>query len=275
LGWEPLLILPRPYCPSQVCAIVDWALLEPELYLQPQAITIEEAAFAAKLAFFAIPVWCTSMTLIKASAVLTMLRLPLTRTSVAVLYSIVAVQGTYWLADVVYAFAKCQPAYLAWSITDRENHCPSERTDILVSSIGSAINITTDIIISIAPMLLFWKLRRPLRERILICGLTGIGLVASFASVHKAVIVGQWANVNDDKWEMSMAIATWTITEQFVSVLAACSPSLKGPIERLLNKFGIALVKDNSDISFVFVPSPTKGEGVAIERERQEQPRGT
>ena len=206
------------------------------------------------LAYFAIPMWCLAMTLIKTSVVLTLLRLPLKRSWKTGLYVLLGIQLTYWLANTIYLFAKCRPYHAAWDFTVAVRHCPSEETDVLVSNIGSAINITTDLILSVAPMLIFWKLRRPLRERILICSLTGMGLFASAASIVKAVIIAQWTSTND-RWSTAITIATWTITEQFVSVLAACSPSLKTPIEKMLNKFGIPLVEHDQNISFVHMPS--------------------
>ncbi|GAB1314652.1 Rhodopsin domain-containing protein [Madurella fahalii] len=237
-----------------LCSIVDWALYETELYFHAQWISFGEVIHAVILANFATPVWCTSMTLIKTSVALTLLRLPLKRVWTLALYLILATQGGYWLAHIVYMFAKCRPVHASWDFSVSNQHCPSEATDILVFSIGSGINILTDVALSIAPMFLFWNLRRPLRERILICTLTGAGLFASVASAQKAIAVARWTSM-DDRWEKAMAIATWTITEQFVSVLAACSPSLKGPIQQLLGRCGVALVKSNAYLSFVHVPS--------------------
>ncbi len=229
-------------------------MLAKEQFVQAQYISYKQATDAVVLAYFAIPMWCLSMTLIKTSVVLTLLRLPLKRTWKIGLYALLGIQLTYWFANTIYIFAKCRPHHAAWDFTVAVRHCPSEDTDILVSSIGSAVNITTDFTLSVAPMFIFWKLRRPLRERILVCSLTGMGLFASAASIVKAVIVAQWT-ATEDRWSTAITIATWTITEQFVSVLAACSPSLKTPIEKMLNKFGIPLVEHDQNVSFVHMPS--------------------
>ncbi|KAL2127144.1 hypothetical protein VTI74DRAFT_11258 [Chaetomium olivicolor] len=123
----------------------DWALLERELFLQPQLVSFEEALYAIILAYFAIPI--------------------------------------------------------------------CEQTDVMVSSIGSAINIATDLILSAAPIFIFQNLRRPLRERVLICSLTGIGLFATVASIMKAVVIAEWIHVDsNDKWASAISIATWTVT---------------------------------------------------------------
>lgn len=194
------------------------------------------------------------MSFIKTSVVLTLLRLPLRRAMKAVLYLLLTVQVGYGVGNAIYLFTKCRPYHSAWNFTVETRHCPSEQTDIVVSSLGSAINITTDVILSLAPMIILWNLRRPLRERILICSLTGVGLITTVCSILKAVIVADWTK-DPDRWAASISVATWTVTEQFVSVLAACSPSLKQPIEKLMDRLGVPLVEHNSRISFVHIRS--------------------
>ncbi|KAK0739512.1 hypothetical protein B0T21DRAFT_346819 [Apiosordaria backusii] len=251
LGWDDVFIIA-----GLACSIIDWGLLVQEMHVHSGYTTIEEVREAVFFAYFAIPVWAISMTLIKTSIVLTLLRLPLKKSWRVCLYVIGAVQITYCFADMPYLFFKCRPFHAAWDIMapDRNLKCPKLHTDILVSSIGSAINITTDLLLSVAPMFILWNLRRPLRERVVICILTGMGLFASGASIMKAVVIADWTNV-DDQWEMAMAIATWTVLEQFISLFAACSPSLKGPIQALLEKCGFNLTRQDTNVSFVHIPS--------------------
>ena len=231
-----------------------------ELYVEPQLISFEETMFAVKLAYFAIPIWSIAMTLIKTSIILTLLRLPLTRSYKGMLYALLAVQLSVGIANTIYNFAKCQPFHAAWDVTVVDRKCPSGQTDVAVSNLMSAINITADLILSVTPMFIFWNLHRPLRERILICSLTSIGLFATFASIMKVVVIAEW-NTATDAWATAISIGTWTVTEQFVSILAACSPSLKKPIEKLLNKFGIPLVEHDPNISFMHVPPDLRGSG--------------
>ncbi|KAH6641170.1 hypothetical protein F5144DRAFT_124620 [Chaetomium tenue] len=243
-------------------AITDWALLEEEQYVKPQLISLEQTMLAVKLAYFAIPVWSIAMTLIKTSIILTLLRLPLKRSYKGMLYALLVVQLTFGTANTIYNFAKCQPFHASWDMTVKDRRCPSNETDLVVSNLMSALNIVTDLLLSVTPMFIFWNLHRPLRERILICGLTGVGLFATFASIMKVVVIAGWTTAQDP-WATAVSIATWTITEQFVSILAACSPSLKKPIENLLNKFGIPLVEQDPNISFMHIPPDMGGSGAS------------
>ncbi len=247
----------------QATSIADWSLLQREMYMTPQDVALDEASAAVKQSFFGIFCWGLAMTCIKTSVALTLLRLPpSSRFWRPFLWAVLAVQTTYFIGDTLYIFLKCRPLQGAWDLTVPGRECTSPETDVVVSSIGSTINIATDVSLSLAPMFMLWKLRRPRRERILVCGLTCMGLFASGSSVAKAVMVGQWPWATDP-WALAVSIATWTIVEQFVAVLAACSPSLKGPIQRVLGKFGILLTEYGSRISFVGV-SPT-GRVAAVE----------
>ncbi|KAK0619492.1 hypothetical protein B0T14DRAFT_411387, partial [Immersiella caudata] len=241
-GWDDLLILL-----GFASTIAEIALLQREMFLSPQAVSFATFTEAIKHAYLAIFFWNLGMMLIKASIALTLLRIPLGhRAWRPFLYGIVAVQMVWFVGDTVYIFGvKCRPLQAAWDLEvalGGQAECTDVRTDVLVSSIGSALNVVTSLLLSVAPMVVLAGLRRPRRERVLVCGLMGLGMFASGASIVKAVKVGEWDRAAvEDTWALAMEVATWTVVELLVAVLAACSPSLKGPIEGLLGKCGILL----------------------------------
>ncbi|KAK3995529.1 hypothetical protein QBC44DRAFT_18682 [Cladorrhinum sp. PSN332] len=249
LGWDDYLI-----GAGFACAIVDWGIFFPAMYLSPGSISLSDLRIAAMRSHLAVPVWSLAMTLIKTSVVVTLLRLPLRLTSRAVLYTMLVTQVAYCIAAVSYQMFRCRPIQAAWDIMIIDAKCPSSHVTVIVSTIGSAINITTDVVLSVAPTVIFWNLRRPLRERILICALSCIGFVASGASVLKAIIIAT-SQGEKDMVSMGLRVSKWTVIEQFVSVTAACSPALKRPIEYVLAKCGIVLIQPESAISFVHMGS--------------------
>ena len=206
---------------------------------------------AMKLAYLAIPVWGAAMTCIKISVALALLRIPVNRLWTVFLYSVTSVQVAYFIGNTVFIFLACRPLHAIWDISVTDGYCLGPQASRIASNVGSAINITTDLLLSLAPMVMLWNLHRPLRERILVCCLMGVGLLASVACIVKAVIVREWGRADIDNWALAMSIATWTVTEQLLAVLAACSPSLKGPLERLLRRFGVLIVHYNSQLSFI------------------------
>jgi hypothetical protein len=191
------------------------------------------------------------MTCIKISVALTLLKRfhPVSYTTRwwrPMLITLIVVQLLYFVANMVYNFTKCRPLVAAWDMSTPGAFCYTQRADFIFSLTGSVINITTDVALSVSPLVaVLWRLRRPLPERILVCCLTGVGLLASSASIAKAVVVAQWhpelPPEELDSWAMAVSIATWTVAEQLIAVFAACSPALKGPIERALGRCGIVL----------------------------------
>ncbi len=226
-------------------------MLQSEMFLTPQELSFPVMRNAMKLSYLAIPVWGAAMTCIKISVALSLLRIPVNRLWTGFLYAVTAFQVVYFIGNTVYIFLACRPLDGIWDFTVTDAVCLGPWSSRVASNVGSAINITTDFLLSLAPMVMLWNLHRPLRERILVCCLMGIGLVASVTGIVKAVIVQQWGRTDIDNWALAMSIATWTMVEQLLAVLAACSPSLKGPLERVLGRLGVSIVQHNSQLSFV------------------------
>ncbi|KAK0620737.1 hypothetical protein B0T14DRAFT_546461 [Immersiella caudata] len=241
VGWDDALV-----ALGFLFSLADFTLLCFEMFPTPRIITFGTATRAIMLAYLAIPVWVISMTCIKISVTLTLLNRfhPVSYTTrwwCPMLVALVVLQLVYFAANMVYSFTKCRPLVAAWDLSTPSATCYTSRTDLIFSLTGSVINITTDVALSVSPLVaVLRRLRRPLPERILVCCLTGVGLLASSASVAKAVVVSQWnpelPPEELDSWAMAVSIGTWTVAEQFIAVFGACSPALKGPIERALGR---------------------------------------
>jgi len=239
---------------TQMLAISDWALLQFEVFMQPTLLSFPAAIKAMKLAYIAIPVWGCAMTCIKISAALTLLRIPLSAWWRAFLYVVTGLQVAYFVGNTVFIFVACIPLRGIWDIRVAGTaRCLGPESSRIASNVGSGINISTDILLSLAPMFILWNMRRPLRERVLVCTLTGIGLLASVSSLVKAIMVRKWGEPGIDTWAVAISIATWTILEQFLAVMATCSPALKGPLQRALKSVGVFITSYNSHVSFVEV----------------------
>jgi hypothetical protein len=191
------------------------------------------------------------MTCIKISIALTLIRIPLGRFWKPFLYSVIFLQTAYFIGNTVFLFTQCTPIEANWDLTLTDAVCLGPQATFIASSVGSAIQIFTDMLLSLAPLAIVAQLRRPLRERILVCVLMGIGLLASIASIAKAVIVRRWGDPTLDGWALAEQIAILTVVELFLAVLAACGPSLKNPLQRLLKYAGVSITRVSSRISFV------------------------
>lgn len=230
---------------GMLLTITDWGLLMPMMVPQGGFMAFEDGLNSGKHSWIAIGVWGLSMTCIKVSVCLTLLRIQGKERSWRIfLYTIMAVQSTYGVLNLFFNLViACRPLQAAWDFTIIEKQCVSVEVMRLASNIGSGINITTDVLLSLAPGVFLRKLNRPLRERIFVCVLMGLGLLASISSVVKTVIVQGWGDLasTDDFWAQGISISTYTVLEQQTGILAACVPAMKNILQKGLSKFGVSL----------------------------------
>ncbi|GAB1317798.1 Rhodopsin domain-containing protein [Madurella fahalii] len=235
-----------------ILTVADWAMLFPQMVPTPGLIPIERGVQAGKHSWLAIPIWGLSMTCIKISIALTLLRIQGNHRSWRIfLYTVIGVQAIYGIGNTIFDLAiACQPLAAAWDMTVQMQGGRCVSTEVMrgVSNLGSSINITTDVLLSLAPATFLRKLNRPLRERVFVCVLMGMGLFASCSSIVKTVIIKDWGDpfAPVDFWAMGVSICTWTALEQLLGVLAACVPAMKGTFQRCLGAVGVSLTESRS-----------------------------
>jgi len=228
-------------------SIVDYGMLTPSIH--PYETMVPFSNPTLKFGWIAIGIWGLSMTCIKVSIALTLLRIQ--RQSLwwrIFLYFIMGIQVAYGVLNLFFNLViACRPLAAAWDMNlmlSNPNYCVPQHVMAAASNTGSAINITTDVLLSLAPAVFLRKLTRPLRERLFVCFLMGLGLFATLSSILKTVAVQRFYDPTtpfEDFFPVSIAITTWTILEQFSGILAACIPALKGIFQRCLGTMGVSL----------------------------------
>lgn len=225
-------------------------MLLPMMVPTPGVISFERSTLAGKHSWLAIGIWGLSMTCIKLSIALTLLRIQGKERGWRIfLFSIMGVQVVYGVGNTLFNLViACRPLEAAWNPTVLNAQCVSYEAMRAVSNLGSSINITTDVLLSLAPATFLRKLNRPLRERIFVCVLMGMGIFASASSIVKTVIIKDWGDpaAAADWWAMGVSICTWTALEQLLGVLAACVPAMKGLLQRCLGSVGVSLTDSRS-----------------------------
>ncbi|KAM7191731.1 hypothetical protein V8F20_009208 [Naviculisporaceae sp. PSN 640] len=232
-----------------ILAIVDWGLLTPQMVTKAGIMSMEQSMNAGKHSWIAIGIWGMSMTFIKVSIALTLLRIQQKSLAWRIfLYSIMAIQSLYGILNLFFNLViACRPLHAAWDFGYQMMHpgsCVSFEIQRTVSNIGSSINITTDILLSLSPAIFLFKLNRPLRERLFVCGLMAMGLFASGASIVKTVIVQGYGDLTlppEEFYALGISISLWTSMEQLLGLLAACVPAMKGLFQFCLGKVGVSL----------------------------------
>lgn len=225
-------------------------MLMPMMIPKPGLIPLEQSMVAGKNSWLAISVWGLSMSCIKISIALTLLRIQGKERAWRIfLYSIMAVSALYGVGNTLFNLViACRPLEAAWNPLLPGARCVSVQVMRGISNLGAGINIATDVLLSLAPATFLRKLNRPLRERIFVCVLMGMGVLASVSSVVKTVIIKDWGEPTEqvDFWAQGISISTFTVLEQLLGVLAACVPAMKGMLQRCLGAVGVSLTETKS-----------------------------
>ncbi|KAK1834045.1 hypothetical protein QBC39DRAFT_278169 [Podospora conica] len=247
-GWRNLGLDDYFITAGVILSIVDWGLITAGSFPSEGLLPIAKGTETAKFSWIAIGIWGLSMTCIKVSIALTLLRIQNQRAWRIFLFLIMTIQVIYGVLNIIFNLAlACRPLAAAWDIQlalSMPGACLETKYMAAASNTGSAINITTDVLLSLAPAVFLRKLNRPLRERIFICFLMGLGLFATLSSILKTVVVQKFYDPTtplEEFFPIGITISTWTVLEQMSGILAACIPANKGVLQRCLGKVGLSL----------------------------------
>lgn len=137
------------------------------------------------------------------------------------------------LALAMIFFLHCRPLAALWN-PEVKGSCLSTNTTVLAGYIGFAIDVATDLVCAIIPVVVIRQLQMSLRTKVALCGLMGLGVFTAGCAVAKAVALrGVFAD--DYTWGFTRP-ATWAAVEQFVGIIIASVPALRPLFAGLLEK---------------------------------------
>jgi hypothetical protein len=197
-----------------------------------------------KYGILSVPVGLVALSCIKISVACLILKFLQNRIEKIFLYVLIGVLASTHFAFILVDLLQCFPLSSAWNLTIQNPSCISHTTYSRVSNTSTGITIATDIILSLFPITFLRQVRRPLMEKVLIGVLMSMGLAAAGVSIAKTVVVKVWA-ANTDSIAVGARISMLTCLEQFIGITAACSPSFKPTISKLLASLGITFNPKN------------------------------
>jgi len=103
--------------------------------------------------------------------------------------------------------------------------------------VTAAMTILTDVILSLTPIAFIMNIQRPVREKVALAFVMGLGVIASIASIVKTTLVKNYGITGDDLMD-SVGITTWSVLEMQLGIIAACIPTLKQLFEKFLRRVG-------------------------------------
>jgi hypothetical protein len=96
------------------------------------------------------------------------------------------------------------------------------------------------LLLSLIPITFIIKIQVPLREKVVLCALMGLGILASIGSILKVSGGRSLTHSRDITWD-SVTIVMWVFAEQYLGIIAANVPCLKALFEQLLRRLGVTL----------------------------------
>jgi len=151
-----------------------------------------------------------------------------------------------------FQLTSCKPLSSGWDfILDPSllRNCVDPSKSWAAALSTSVCFTVSDFFFSLIPLTFIFKIQVPLREKLVLCLLMGLGLVASIASVFKAVNSTILRRSRDNTWD-SVPLVIWSFVEEHVAIIAACIPCLKALFERLLRRLGFTLTYKSQAHSF-------------------------
>lgn len=182
--------------------------------------------------------WALAVGMCKTSIAIMFLRIKKEKKWKIFLYSSVLLILVAVIFTFISKFVECRPAAALWDPKIRGAKCWEKRHKRIHVYINSVIVIGTDILYSCLPITFIRQLNRPLREKIVLCFLMGLGFVASAASVAKMVQIKNLGKKEDSLW-VTVDIVIFSIVEEQLGIIAASVPCLKSTFEHVLYRLGL------------------------------------
>ncbi|KAF1837134.1 hypothetical protein BDW02DRAFT_492033 [Decorospora gaudefroyi] len=206
----------------------------------PQPIRLSTLLSTYKNATIAQPIWAWSMVFIKLSFTFMLLRIQQSLTLKRFLYAMIAVQLLLGIYTTLALLLQCRPYYKAWDLLGNVNGSCWPPSKQAKSSIAvSVVHILTDFMLALLPLSFLSKIQRPLRERVVVGVLMGLGFFAGVASIIKIVAAVEFGRATSDPTAASMTIGMWSVIEELVGFIVICVPCLRSPFQRVLHHCGL------------------------------------
>jgi hypothetical protein len=232
---------------------------------KPNEFFLSDNQAAFKKAAIAQPIWAWSMAFIKVSFALMLLRISPSKSLRRFLWGMIILQIVLAVYNTLATLLQCVPVHKQWDLLGTvPGHCWSRKTIRINSITVSVINVTTDFMLALLPISFLRRVQRPLRERVIVGALMGLGFFAGVASILKIVSVEGYGRTGDLMNE-SITIGMWSVIEELVGFIVICIPCLRSAFQHVLRYCGLVSTRIKNH-------SLSRGYGRTFESEGDRRP---
>ncbi|KAJ4991001.1 hypothetical protein SVAN01_03572 [Stagonosporopsis vannaccii] len=193
-------------------------------------------------------VWIITLCLVRVAVACSLLRFGTEMLWRITLYFIIGLQILISSSYIVIQFGQCTPVSANWE-TIPDVKCWDNAPIVDYGWAVAAIYIVMDLTLSLMPIRLVRTLHRSMTERILICVLMSLGLLATAVACIKMTTFNDFGK--GDVMQATIKPSMLARLEEIVGIIACSLTCLKSPIERALKKLGILKQRELTTPSFV------------------------
>ncbi|PVI01190.1 hypothetical protein DM02DRAFT_494548, partial [Periconia macrospinosa] len=186
------------------------------------SVTPEMVVQNIKLGLAIVVVYKMTVTLIKISILLMYLRLAVNQTFTYACKGSIALLALYQFIVIIIVPVECTPLKRLWNPTV-QGHCIDINAFYYITS---AFHIFMDVWILILPYKLIITIPRPLRERLAVYSIFGLGFFGTICAIVRFNYLAIVNNSRDPFYD-SLPINTWSIIEVNVGMVCASLPTLR------------------------------------------------
>ncbi|KAF6227624.1 hypothetical protein HO173_012153 [Letharia columbiana] len=143
----------------------------------------------------------------------------------------------FYLTETVFEIAICTPREKIWNPLMTTGHCFS--VDVTFQATG-VFNVISDFAILILPMPCVWRLRLPLKKKILMTTIFATGLFACITSILRTYYTWKIVQSPDISYNM-VPMGMWTYAELSTGIVISCLPVIPKFFQHIGPKVSSAL----------------------------------
>ncbi|PWW77416.1 hypothetical protein C7212DRAFT_277295 [Tuber magnatum] len=190
-------------------------------------ISPEELVMYTKMVWISRLFHSASISFVKASLLALYIRLTSSRTYRSLSYISLVLVICHVISSLMVTTFQCTPVPYLWDKMIK-GRCIQTR---IFHFVDAGLNILTNVLIYILPVLMLWGIQLPKRQIFGLCVVFSLGALACAASIIRLIYLPKLLDSHDPTWTIVNSF-NWSIIELHAAILAACTLSLKTLMER-------------------------------------------